>query len=140
VYDNGGEVYLARKSLFSISAQLAESQVARIAHDKLIILSASDPSTAEIFLPPRSDTKIAHLSCVSGHLARRIDDGGRLFSNLKNDKSTRYVAFHVFDTEQCYWGFFPRSWRPGDSYSNPPFSIKQPEILGEYLLTVARGR
>jgi hypothetical protein len=132
-----GQCFVCRAN---VNRDQSQAQVVWVSANKLRILSASDPSNAEIYLPAREGSEIAHLSCVSGHLARRIEGGGHLFSNMNQTGSTRYVAFHDFNTEKYYWGFFPQGWRPGDNYPSLPFSITQPEILVEYLLAKARVR
>jgi hypothetical protein len=110
---------------------------------KLRILSASNTSTAEIYFPPHSETQIAHLRCVSGITARRIEGMSEVrhfLRDVNRGDPSRYVLFQDFETEQYYWGFFPLGWRPGDGYPTLPFSITQPEILAEYLLATARRR
>jgi hypothetical protein len=115
----------------------SQAQLVWTGRNKLRILSASDSSEAEIFLPPQNETQIAHLSCVSGKIARQFDGGKRLFS-MMDAGSSRYVALHDDETEKYFCGFFPKGWRPGDNYTALPFSITQPEILVEYLLARAR--
>jgi hypothetical protein len=109
----------------------------------LRILSASNTFAAEIYFPRHGETKIAHLRCVSGNIARRIEgmsEVKRFSSNMNKDDPSRYVVFHDFETEKYYWGFFPLGWRPGDKHPTVPFSITQPEILVECLLAMARRR
>jgi hypothetical protein len=123
-----------------VSRDQKQAQVVRINAGKLTILSASDVSIAEIYLPipPHDKIRLAHLGCVSGTLTRRMEGGKQLFTDIKDD--LRYVAFHDFETEQYYWGFFPLDWRPGDGCSTLPFNITQPEVLVGYLLSKARRR
>ena len=113
----------------------------RVEGSTLRILSASNPSVAEIFLPPSEDTRIAHLGCVSYNMTTRIEGMSqmeRLFTKMTKDGPSRYIVFHDFDTEKYYWGYFPLNWRPCDQDSIVPFNMVQPEILVEFLLATAR--
>ena len=120
----------------------SQAQV-RLVGNTLRIVSASNLYAAEIYFPPHSETKIAHLRCVSWIIARRIEgisEMKRFSSSINEDGPSRYVVFYDFETEKYYWGFFPLGWRPGDKHHTAPFSITQPEILVEYLLAMARRR
>ena len=64
----------------------------RVEGSSLRILSASNPSVAEIFLAPSESSRIAHLRCVSYSMATRIEgisEMERLFKKMTKDGPSR---------------------------------------------------